>query len=168
MKQQRGIDEESVLNEKRPQPVNALQVSDKNAEMSTLLDLSRFSLLPYKDQFSQLVILDSHNKLLHNGVEATLIQIREKFWIIKGRQCVKSTLNRCSLYKRYKVRPGTQETAPLPPDRVLMSPPFSMTGLDYAGPFFTKGSNDKHYLLLFTCATTRVLRLELVPSMTTL
>ncbi|GBM17523.1 hypothetical protein AVEN_198026-1 [Araneus ventricosus] len=269
MKQQREIDEESVLNEKRSQPVNALQVSDKNVEIPILLDLFRFSrllkvyritayvmrfinnikrnsiklsgqlssdeilnaelhwvkiiqrkhfekeisdlskgkllektssiyslnpfvdeqgflrlkgrlhfsdfefsekhpcLLPYKDQFSQLVILDSHNKLLHAGVEATLTQIREKFWIIKGRQCVKSILNRCSLCKRYKVRPGTQETAPLPPDRVLMSPPFSVTGLDYAGPFFTKGSNDKHYLLLFTCATTRALHLELVPSMNT-
>ncbi|GBL73951.1 hypothetical protein AVEN_230885-1 [Araneus ventricosus] len=102
-------------------------------------------LLPYKDQFSQLVILDSHNKLLRAGVEATLAQISEKFWIIKGRERVKSTLNRYSLYKRYKVRLRTQETDPLPPDRVLLSPPFSVTGLDYAGPFFTKGSNDKHY-----------------------
>ncbi|GBM81209.1 Transposon Ty3-I Gag-Pol polyprotein [Araneus ventricosus] len=34
MKQQREIDEESVLSEKRSQPVKALQVSDKNAEIS--------------------------------------------------------------------------------------------------------------------------------------
>ncbi|GBO28591.1 hypothetical protein AVEN_124839-1 [Araneus ventricosus] len=34
MKQQREIDEESVLSEKRSQPVNALQVSDKNAKIS--------------------------------------------------------------------------------------------------------------------------------------
>ncbi|GBM00479.1 hypothetical protein AVEN_111714-1 [Araneus ventricosus] len=45
MKQQREIDEESVLNERRSQPVNALQVSDKNAQIPTLLDLSHFSRL---------------------------------------------------------------------------------------------------------------------------
>ncbi|GBM94335.1 hypothetical protein AVEN_50172-1, partial [Araneus ventricosus] len=45
MKQHREIDEESVLNEKRAQPVNALQVSDKKAEIPALLDLSCFSRL---------------------------------------------------------------------------------------------------------------------------
>lgn len=124
-------------------------------------------LLPYKDRFCELVIFDAHEKLFHAGVEATLALLREKFWIIRGRQCVKSNLTKCFLCRRYKVRGGTQEVAPLPSDRVIESPPFSVTGLDFAGPFFTKNSNDKHYLLLFTCATTRALHLELVPSMNT-
>ncbi|GFR06637.1 integrase catalytic domain-containing protein [Trichonephila clavata] len=66
-----------------------------------------------------------------------------------------------------QVRSGNQEIAPLPPDRVLESPPFSISGLDFAGPFFIKDSDKKHYLLLFTCATTRALHLELLPSMST-
>ncbi|XP_035210036.1 uncharacterized protein LOC118184472 [Stegodyphus dumicola] len=49
-------------------------------------------LLPYKDRYSELVIFESHTKLFHAGVEATLADVREKFWIIKGRQFVKSTL----------------------------------------------------------------------------
>ncbi|GFR20223.1 integrase catalytic domain-containing protein, partial [Trichonephila clavata] len=64
-------------------------------------------------------------------------------------------------------RPGNQEIAPLPPDRVLEPPPFSISGLDFASPFFIKDSDKKHYLLLFTCATTRALHLELLPSMST-
>ncbi|GFY56658.1 integrase catalytic domain-containing protein [Trichonephila inaurata madagascariensis] len=124
-------------------------------------------LLLNKDRYSELVILHAHNCLLHAGVEATLAQVREKFWILKGRQCVKSILSRCFLLKKYTVGPVNQEITPLPPDRVLESPPFSISGLDFAGLFSIKDSDKKHYLLLFSCATTRALHLELLPSMST-
>lgn len=124
-------------------------------------------LLPSKDKFTELVIMKSHEKVLHCGVDATLVHLREKYWIVKGRQRVKAILRNCIICKRFNSRPGVQEVAPLPPDRILESPPFYVSGLDYAGPFFTRENNDKHYLLLFTCAVTRALHLEVVPSMST-
>lgn len=42
-----------------------------------------------------------------------------------------------------------------------------MTGVDFARPFYTKGNDDKHYVLLLTCATTLALHVELVPSLST-
>ncbi|GFQ74794.1 integrase catalytic domain-containing protein [Trichonephila clavata] len=62
---------------------------------------------------------------------------------------------------------GMQITAPLPRDRIEQSPPFDVTGLDFAGPIFVKNSKEKFYILLCTCAVTRSLHLELVTSLTT-
>ncbi|GFQ87953.1 integrase catalytic domain-containing protein [Trichonephila clavata] len=59
-----------------------------------------------------------------------------------------------------------QITAPLPRDRIEQSPPFAVTGLDFAGPIFVKNSKEKFYIQLCTCAVTRALHLELVTSLT--
>ncbi|GFT19709.1 integrase catalytic domain-containing protein [Trichonephila clavipes] len=59
-----------------------------------------------------------------------------------------------------------QVTAPLPALRVEQSAPFSVFGIDFGGPLYTKDEN-KHYIVLFTCAVTRALHLELVNNLTT-
>ncbi|GFW47958.1 integrase catalytic domain-containing protein [Trichonephila clavipes] len=61
---------------------------------------------------------------------------------------------------------GVQVTAPLPALRVEQSTPFSVVGIDFGGPLYTKDEN-KHYIVLFTCAVTRALHLELVNNLTT-
>ncbi|GFQ83656.1 integrase catalytic domain-containing protein [Trichonephila clavata] len=62
---------------------------------------------------------------------------------------------------------GNQVIAPLPDVCVTESPPFSVVGIDFAGPLFVKDSNAKQYILLITCAVTRSVHLELVSNMTT-
>ena len=54
--------------------------------------------------------------------------------------------------------------------RVDSSPQFSNTGLDFAGPLVVSGTYlkvkaDKAYICLFTCLSTRAIRLELVDSL---
>ena len=38
--------------------------------------------------FTKLIILDSHERVLHHGTETTLGDVRSKFWIVKGRKAV--------------------------------------------------------------------------------
>ncbi|GFS60098.1 integrase catalytic domain-containing protein [Trichonephila clavipes] len=57
--------------------------------------------------------------------------------------------------------------APLPDVRVTESTPFSVVGIDFAGPLFVKDNDAKQYILLITCAVARSIHLELVGSMTT-
>ncbi|XP_055944124.1 uncharacterized protein LOC129975174 [Argiope bruennichi] len=124
-------------------------------------------LLPSNDKFVKLLILDAHFKMGHLGVEGTLTHLREQFWIIKGRQFVKKVLNDCLICRRFKVKTGEQVVAPLPPDRILEHSPFDVSGVDFAGPFFVNDSNDKCYLIIFTCAVVRAVHLELVNNMST-
>jgi hypothetical protein len=61
----------------------------------------------------------------------------------------------------------------LPASRLKPAPPFSITGVDYAGPFIIKdrkgrgSKTSKCYLCLFICFVTEAVHLELVSDMTT-
>ncbi|GFX85035.1 integrase catalytic domain-containing protein [Trichonephila clavipes] len=68
--------------------------------------------------------------------------------------------------QRFSSTSGVQATAPLPGLCVEQSAPFSVVGIDFGGPLYTKDEN-KHYIVLFTCAITRALHLELVNNLTT-
>ena len=55
----------------------------------------------------------------------------------------------------------------LPEFRVKPSEPFQVTGLDYTGAINVKnGSDNKVYIVLFTCAVTRAIHLEIVSNLT--
>ena len=58
---------------------------------------------------------------------------------------------------------------PLPEERVTPSPPFSDIGIDFAGPLYVKERTivKKTYVCLFTCASSRIVHLELTNSLTT-
>ncbi|CAC5364771.1 unnamed protein product [Mytilus coruscus] len=54
---------------------------------------------------------------------------------------------------------------PLPADRLHEDHPFTVTGVDFAGPLHIRtkeGQNKKVYICLFTCASTRAVHLEIV------
>ena len=116
-----------------------------------------------------MIILDSHERVLHHGIETTLSDVRSKFWIVKGRKAVKIVLRKCVTCRRYQGRPLLPpETPDLPDYRVNTLYAFQCTGLDYAGPLFIKNNTEitlKVYILLFTCASSRALHLELTPDM---
>ncbi|XP_003737427.1 uncharacterized protein LOC100898400 [Galendromus occidentalis] len=60
--------------------------------------------------------------------------------------------------------------APLPAFRLETAPPFYHTGCDFAGPIKYKndsGEKAKSYILLFVCAVTRAVHLELTTDMST-
>jgi hypothetical protein len=56
--------------------------------------------------------------------------------------------------------------APLPAFRVSDAPPFTVVGVDYTGAYTIRGvspkDDQKAYICLFTCASTRAIHLELV------
>ncbi|KHJ91769.1 hypothetical protein OESDEN_08354 [Oesophagostomum dentatum] len=55
---------------------------------------------------------------------------------------------------------------PLPKDRVTVSKPFENIGCDFMGSFLSK-TQERMYVCLYKCLTTRALHLEFVESMTT-
>ena len=56
----------------------------------------------------------------------------------------------------------------LPTFRVQEQAPFTFTGVDYAGPLYTRSNGaNKVWICLFTCCVTRAIHLELVTDMST-
>ena len=121
-------------------------------------------LLSSKSWFTKLLILSIHEDISHAGVQDVLCKVREQYWIIKGRQTIKKALSSCMICKKsegaaFKLPPSP----PLPKFRVEDLRPFEVCGVDYTGAILIKNCNDeieKHYIALFTCATTRAVHLE--------
>ncbi|XP_054717257.1 uncharacterized protein LOC129226651 [Uloborus diversus] len=150
-------------------PRNILRIKRRLDESEFSLDEKQPIILPKNSKFSELLILHEHTKNFHIGVTATLVMLRRKFWIAKGRQLVKKVLRKCFICRKYKSKPANEITAQLPKDRIVENPPFEICGLDFAGAILYKCDKEvkKAYFAIFTCAVTRGIHLELVSSMST-
>ena len=116
-------------------------------------------------QLTLRIIEHHHKKTLHGGVGDTMGSIRERFWIPNLRVALKKVIRGCNLCKRYRVKPLLPPTrAMLPHFRTEDVEPFTVTGVDFAGPLKYKApekSVGKCYVALFTCASTRPVYLKL-------
>jgi len=99
-----------------------------------------------------------------------LAQLRNKYWIVKGRQKIKSILSRCVECKKHHGKAANEVWITLPKECISATRAFETTGVDFAGPLYLKahaeGEQRKVYILLFTCAVIRSVHLELVNDMT--
>ena len=129
-------------------------------------------LLPQRNYLSELIIRDCHEDVMHNGLKETLTQLQLRYWIPKGRQTVRRVIYKCLIDKRAE---GKAYAAPPPPDlpefRVQQDFAFTKCGVDFASPLYVRpmfekdGEMHKVYIALFTCASSRAIHLDLVPSL---
>ena len=109
-------------------------------------------LLPIKHYFTNLLILDSHKKVHHNGIAKTLASIRENYWICQGRKAVKKAIRRCVACRKLEGKSYKPLLVPdLPEERVSKQPPFNSVGVDFAGPLYVhnkEGQESKAYICL--------------------
>ena len=127
------------------------------------------SLLPRKQPFTSLVFENAHRNQLHEGVNSTVTTLRQKFWILAARQSVKSVLRGCVNCRKVMGKPyQAPDPALLPKSRVYELIPFKVTGVDITGALYVdvKGSEEKVYICLFTCAASRTIHLEVVTDLT--
>jgi len=138
------------------------------------LNLSRLSLsgkqpihLPTTHHLVTLLIQQAHNDCKHSGVNDTLTYLRERFWILRGRQATRKKVRACVICRKTE-GPPFQCASPLDLllERVSEDPPFSHTGMDFAGPLYiahcSQGvESEEVHICLLTCASTRAIHLEL-------
>ena len=96
-------------------------------------------------------------------------QVDLRYWILHRREAVKRIVRQCAVCKKFECLPFKQGPfQDLPQLRVDNSPPFTDTGLYFAGPLYVHESSGnsskttKVYVLLFTCVSTRAVHLEIV------
>ena len=101
------------------------------------------------------------------GVNFTLCQLSERFWIIAAREEIREWDHACNECKRLRrSMPACQIMARLPKTRIRFSfRPFAQTAVDFAGPLYTvqgrRKPRQKRWLCLFTCLETRAVHLEM-------
>jgi hypothetical protein len=127
--------------------------------------------LPKNSSFTRLLVRSEHEELMHSGVGAVMASLRANYWILGLRGIAKATVRACVVCKRHASKPFSEDTAPLPSERVSSSPaiPFLHVGVDYAGPLFIQSNSGqrKVYILILTCTRIRGVHLELTSSLST-
>ncbi|XP_057335432.1 uncharacterized protein LOC130674179 [Microplitis mediator] len=114
---------------------------------------------------TKLIISDAHQLTMHDGTQLTLAFIRQKYWIIGGRQPV---ILKCMKCARRRADRAQQLMGQLPVSRVTPSPAFTHTGVNYAGPISLKNwrcrraKTNKVWICVFVCLSTSAVHLEIV------
>lgn len=130
-------------------------------------------ILPNKHKVTRLLIMQEHLKNLHAGPQLLLSILRQSVWILQGRVTIRSVLSKCVTCFRVRPRMACQQMGQLPKARVTPNQPFTVTGIDYCGPFLAKESKRKNakvnkvYLAIFVCFSTKATHIELVRDLTT-
>ena len=131
-------------------------------------------ILPKNHIVTKLIVKYHHEREGHEmGVNFTLNHLREKYFVIQGRQQVKKCIKECAeCNRRFRGCPARQQMAPLPRIRLEMTQkPFANCATDFAGPFYTMQGRGrprvKRYLCLFVCLQTHCCHLEMAASLET-
>ena len=124
-------------------------------------------LLP-KCSFINLLIKKTHYDSFHGGFRLICNQLRQKFWILGLRRSAKSFINSCPRCIRYKSDTFQPSMGNLPKTRLVATKPFTITGVDFAGPFLLRPYQGrgkmtvKGYISVFVCFSTKAIHLELI------
>ena len=142
----------------------------KNSYLS--FDAKHPILLPKNHKFVQLLFEEEHKLSLHAGAQHLHYRIRERYWVLNGRSLAKKVVFSCIKCFRAKPPRSSPLMGDLPVDRVTLRKPFSVTGIDFAGPVLLKdrpGRNYKtlkSYIAVFVCFSIKAMHLELVSDLT--
>ena len=120
--------------------------------------------------FTQKRIQHVHAQIKHLGVANTMAALREEWWIPRLRTRVKKEIRNCNVCKVFTIKPyGASTTSVLPAFRTEVSRPFHYVDVDFSEPLKSKASKtkeEKAEVLIFTCATSRAVHLELTGTQT--
>ena len=125
-------------------------------------------IFPKHHPVTKLIIESCHRRVLHGETRTKLAEFRSRYWTEKARQVIKAILRQCVTCKRHLARPfNNPAPEQLPEFSVTLARPFQKCGVDFAGPLYVvqRKSMKKVYIILFTCAVTRAIYLELVPDL---
>lgn len=128
-------------------------------------------ILPANHKVTRLIFEDTHERLLHGGPQLLLAGVRQKYWPLKGRVMARSVTTRCVTCIRARPKFVHPLMAALPKTRVQPSRPFTVSGVDFAGPLVVRSgvrriSGVKAWVAVFICFSTRAIHLEAVVGLT--
>ncbi|XP_039310248.1 uncharacterized protein LOC105205076 [Solenopsis invicta] len=130
-------------------------------------------LIPNHHFLTNLIIKETHEKHFHSGVQTTLYIIRQKFWLLDGRNQVRKIIRSCVRCFRFDANTIKYKMGDLPKSRVSEAIPFANSGVDFCGPFYIKEKKYRNrnrikvYVCVFICMAIKAVLLEVVSDLTT-
>ena len=130
-------------------------------------------ILSVKSHFTVLMVAFAHRLSLHVGAATVMATFSASYYIPGVQRLLKKISRRCVICQRARAHTCHQLMGELPADRVRPARPFSIVGVDFAGPFLLKQGNPrkpvivKSYVCVFVCFACKAVHLELVADLST-
>ncbi|XP_023247285.1 uncharacterized protein LOC111643520 [Copidosoma floridanum] len=130
-------------------------------------------LLPSYHHVTDLIIREVHHSLLHAGIQGTLYKIRQRFWLLDGKNQVRRIVRRCITCIRHRPVNLQAKMSDLPRARVQQNAVFQHVGVDYFGPINIMEKKFRNRVILpaygcvFICMPTKSVHIEIASDMTT-
>lgn len=134
-------------------------------------DYKGVPLLPFHAWISTLLAREAHSER-HDGVAGTLLRMRKKALITKGRIIARKVVDKCVVCRKTKARTCQQIMGGLPKERSSPAAPFQFTSVDLFGPYHVKDDvkrrrSTKVWGVLFCCMASQAIHVELASALTT-
>ena len=103
----------------------------------------------------------------HEGIAGTLLRMRKKAWVIKGRRIAKQVVDSCVVCRKNRAKQCQQIMSDLPPERTGPALPFEFTTMDLFGPYEVKDEVRKRvklkvWAVVFCCMASRAIHTDVV------
>lgn len=130
-------------------------------------------LLPSRHYITDLIIGRAHLDNYHAGNSSTLFAVRQRFYLLDGKNQVRKVIRSCVECLRFKPKPMQAQMSDLPSARVREAAPFQHVGIDYFGPLYLKEkkfrnrTRVKAYGCVFVCMSTKAVHIEIASDLST-
>ncbi|XP_011880587.1 PREDICTED: uncharacterized protein LOC105569050 [Vollenhovia emeryi] len=175
----KGLESKGVTNRNRIANLNPFLDNDGLIRIGGRLRKANLSysqrypiLLPSRHYLTDCIIREIHETRHHTGILGTLYNIRQKFWILDGRNQVRKIVHSCVRCYRFNNDTIKYKMGNLPQVRVREAIPFANTGVDFCGPFYIKEKKHRNririkvYVCIFVCMTIKAVHFEVVSDLT--
>ena len=108
----------------------------------------------------------------HDGLAGTLLRMRKKAWVVKGRIIAQKVVDKCVICKKAKARTCQQIMGSLPEERLSPAAPFQFTSVDLFGPYQVKDDvkrrvSMKVWGVICCCMSNRAIHVKLENTLST-
>ena len=130
-------------------------------------------ILSPRDPLTILLLSSRHKELCHCGPTLLSSSVSAEYYITGVKKLARTICKKCLTCRKVAAKAHEQLMGQLPEARLSAAPPFTTTGIDFAGPFKLKTSKLRKaptvdgFLCVFVCFTTKAIHLEVVTAMTT-
>ena len=114
---------------------------------------------------AKLLALQCHQRG-HGGVDTTMVRLRNRAWILRGRRIVKAVVYSCIICRKLRKDSLCQVMSNIPDFRIMPNPPFSYCTVDFFGPVLVRGEVNKRprgkvWGCVYACLSCRAVHVDI-------
>ena len=153
--------------------VKVLRIGGRLGNANLPMEMAHPMILSSRSHLVRLYLEEVHKINVHASRNVIFSLVANKMYIAGMKTVIKSICNKCVPCRKAQARCSSQQMGNLPAERVTPARPFSIIGVDLAGPIHFKEGRSrkpchmKGYVCVYICLVTRAVFFDLLEDLST-